>query len=311
MTRCAHQSIHFTYSPSEYDRTPLDPPTAEERACSLPDRGARVCADAYDRLASWGGSVDVDGRASAGPSKISHVKARSKAESKARRSKGQGKAAGKAALAREIIACENEWSLHDDAVDDAVDADSLAIACSPPADQYDEDDEDGELTESAVTPMAEKDEDDCWEAWLDQRKAKTCATFPCKPFVLAEPPSPPGEEESSDTPSLASTTTATDDAPVPHGTLEDLVSPPHSASIAAASPGFGAGELDWLPHSHAYGRSEHPDTSEMSDVTPTTERPRKAKRSPKAVAARRAALIAAGDCFGSSPFEAEGCLGGF
>lgn len=43
-------SVHLTYSPTEYDRTPLDPPTAAERSCCLPDRNSRVFADAYDAL---------------------------------------------------------------------------------------------------------------------------------------------------------------------------------------------------------------------------------------------------------------------
>lgn len=39
------QSEHETYTSEEYDRTSIDPPTAEERACALPGRGER-CLDA-------------------------------------------------------------------------------------------------------------------------------------------------------------------------------------------------------------------------------------------------------------------------
>ena len=35
------QSYHSTWSATEYDRTPLDPPSDGERTCILPERNAR------------------------------------------------------------------------------------------------------------------------------------------------------------------------------------------------------------------------------------------------------------------------------
>lgn len=51
------QSLYPTYSSVEYDRSPLEPPSAEERSCSLPERGSRRVQD--DEAESMNGS-DVE-----------------------------------------------------------------------------------------------------------------------------------------------------------------------------------------------------------------------------------------------------------
>ncbi|KAK8861693.1 hypothetical protein IAR55_002516 [Kwoniella newhampshirensis] len=48
MNGCAVASFHDTYSHDEYDRTPLEPPSTAERACVLPERGARCLAVARE-----------------------------------------------------------------------------------------------------------------------------------------------------------------------------------------------------------------------------------------------------------------------
>ncbi|WWC88060.1 uncharacterized protein L201_002963 [Kwoniella dendrophila CBS 6074] len=48
MNGCAVTSTHDTYSHEEYDRTPLEPPSVEERECVLPARGSRCLSMSRD-----------------------------------------------------------------------------------------------------------------------------------------------------------------------------------------------------------------------------------------------------------------------
>ena len=47
-----HQSYHPTWSATEYDRTPLDPPSEAERTCALPERNARCLRAAVECFGS-------------------------------------------------------------------------------------------------------------------------------------------------------------------------------------------------------------------------------------------------------------------
>lgn len=45
-------SLYPTWSPSEYDRTPLEPPSEEEKACKMPERGSRCLSEQDSHMSS-------------------------------------------------------------------------------------------------------------------------------------------------------------------------------------------------------------------------------------------------------------------
>ncbi len=189
-----------------------------------------------------------------------------------------------------------------------------------------------EVEEEQVEQKASvaQDDEDEWEAWLDQRKsAKAAAQVGCSLAAAAElvdaissVPAPrrtgyplavrptADEDMSSDTPSLASTASGESSSDHSHG-LQQAPFEFTSGISMGSSPSGDAFLESWLPYSSSYCRREDDGGLETPGTeSDTTLKPSKSgkkyRRGQRSTTFKGAGF---GEGFGSSEFE--GCLGGF
>jgi len=325
-------SVHLTYSPSEYDRTPLDPPTAEERACSLPDRGSRVFADVVvdgvvtpshdDENAHDDEDDDDDG-------------AKSDTEDVHRSSTSPRRAFS-------WSSCDASTSWEAGTVEDTLGGvgGGSDDAARPV------------VVDTGATDEEEQEQDE-WEAWLDQRKSAKSSErgsptgAGCNLVIAAAALCAGGdggsgrlmttelcsiggvldEDVPSDTPSLASNHSST--ASSSDGCSRAEMTVPYFTD--PTSP-HGLEFESWLPYSSAYGRQDDdggmdtPGAESDGTIKPNTVKSGKHhKRGVRSggsgstsTTVKRTSSFADGGGFGclSSEFglplmDNEGCLGGF
>lgn len=183
------KSLYPTWSPAEYDRSPLEPPSEEEKACKMPERGSRCLSDVEDelpafierclpdayRLSSMGTIYEADDDY---PAVVLAPRATLPSQGWASWCSGDTFGGGStcdefglessSALQQETY---TSWQAEDE-FGSAMSVGGFAggFTTSPT-------DSDGSSDEGSNGQAEDDDDDDddCWEAWLDARKSKTAA----------------------------------------------------------------------------------------------------------------------------------------